>query len=248
MKITMILEKRRAPSESVFRRGLGREASSPRLGGQHTAELRRAQHLAELRREVVRPAARDADRSRDTESGHGSLTAEGHPEGTFVAVAGLRVVVEVHRELHDHREEETVLLLRELDVRVVALHRELEEAADLVLVLSRLHAVEPRDRNPEHELVVELGVGDLHVALVVAAVANLLDVPFNRNFSRCHGCNPPVNVLGYHDTLVAGVPDSQGFYHDSDAVKNSILWPLCQAQQKISISAALHLNLYEFND
>ncbi len=234
-----ILEKRRAPSESVFRKGLGREASSPRLGGQRTAELRGTQHLAELGREVVRPAAGDADRSRGTEGGHWALTAEGHPEETFVAVAGLRIVVEVHRKLHDHREEETVIVLRELDVRVVALHRELEEAADLVLVLGRLHAVEPRDRNPEHELVVELGVGDLHVALVVAAVANLLDMPFDRNFSRCHGCNPPVNVLGYHDALMAGLPDLQGFYHDSDAVKNSILRSICQAKQKISISAVL---------
>ena len=206
--ITKILKKRKAPSEKAFRKGLGCEESCPRLGGQRTAELRGAQRLAELGREVIRLSACDADRSRGTKGGHGSLSAEGHPEETFVAVAGPRVVVEIHREFHDHREEETVLFLRELDVRVVSSHRELEEAADLVLARGRLQAVELSDRNPEHELVVELGVGDLHVALVVATVANLLDVPFNRNSSCCHGRNSPVKVLGYHDALVAGLPDS----------------------------------------
>ena len=39
-------------------------------------------------------------------------------------------------------------------------------------------------------------------------------------------------VLDYHDSLVAGLPDLQGLYYDSDAVKNSILWLPCQVQTK----------------
>ena len=40
-----------------------------------------------------------------------------------------------------------------------------------------------------------------------------------------------LKVLDYHDALVARLPDLQGFYHDSDAVKDSILWAICQAKQ-----------------
>lgn len=157
-----------------------------RLGGQRAAELRRAQHLAKLRLEIVRPAARHADRDIFDNTCHGTFATNGHPHEAFVAVASLSIVVELHRHLHNHREEEIILLLRKLDVRAVALHRDLEDAADLVLVFQLPHTVELRDRNPEHQLEVEPDIGDLHVALVVAAVANLFDVPFNRNFSRCH--------------------------------------------------------------
>ena len=55
----------------------------------------------------------------------------------------------------------------------------LEDAMNLVHVSDWLHVIEPVDRNPEHQLIFELGVDDLHITLVVATVANLLDVPFN---------------------------------------------------------------------
>jgi len=151
----------------VFRKGLGRKVF-PCL--ERTTKLRCTQHLAKLRRKIAQPAIRHADRTGSTKGSHRTSVLNQHTHHS-----GLRVVVEFYRQLHDHREKEAVFLLRKLDVHVTALHRDLEETANLVFILDRLHFV---DRNSEHELIVEFAIGDLYVALVVSAVVNLLDASF----------------------------------------------------------------------
>ena len=133
--------------------------------------------------------------------GHHAPAPKHFTQLALVAATSLRVEIEFNHKLNDQRGKESVLLVRDLDLRVVALHRDRNGATEFTDILGLTHAVEAIDRDVKMNLVVKLGIGDLHVPLVVGAITNLIDIKLDRNFLRIHVCIPPVKVQYHVDAL-----------------------------------------------